>query len=193
MVRTVASSGTKAVGSKAPRKQLGGGSGSSSVYSGTSSANNVSNFGLCNHAKMWPTPSWQKGIGSFFKKNEKSLQDDDASSSSSSSSERMDADDVIVTSSSMGEGSISSSNSSSGGSSGSSASMNPRVYSDDEDKENIDPSSSPENNKDTRRSDSESPSPKIRRKANGKQKAGPTKRKKRMVLQEDSDYERDDE
>ena len=51
-----------AVASKAPRKQLGGGSGggSSSMYSNSSSSNNP-NFGLCNHAKMWPTPTWQKG------------------------------------------------------------------------------------------------------------------------------------
>jgi len=186
MVRTVAD-GKKAVGSKAPRKQLGGGSGgSSSVYSGASPSSNNANFGGFNHAKMWPTPTWQKGIGNFFKKCDKPPPEDDATSSSSCQStdnERMD-DVVIVTSSCEGSGS---SNSGGGGSSGS---MNPRVYSDDEDKENIDPSSSPELKE--VRSDSGSPSPKIRRKANGKQKAGPSKRKKRAVLQEDSDYENEE-
>jgi len=186
MVRTVAD-GKKAVGSKAPRKQLGGGSGgSSSVYSGASPSSNNANFGGFNHAKMWPTPTWQKGIGNFFKKCDKPPPEDDAASSSSCQSadnERMD--DVIVTSSCEGSGS-----SNSGGGGGSSGSMNPRVYSDDEDKENIDPSSSPELKE--VRSDSGSPSPKIRRKANGKQKAGPSKRKKRAVLQEDSDYENEE-
>lgn len=189
MVRTVAD-GKKAVGSKAPRKQLGGASRSSSVYSSStgSPASNNANFGGFNHAKMWPTPTWQKGIGNFFKKTDKP-QEDDASSSSSSHStdnDRMD-DVVIVTGHEEGSGSSGSSSSSSGGGSGSS--MAPRVYSDDEDKENIDPASSPELKESGTRSDSESPSPKLRRKSHGKQKAGPAKRKKRAVLQEDSDYE----
>jgi len=185
MVRTVAD-GKKAVGSKAPRKQLGGGAGGSrsSVYAGAGSpASNNANFGGFNHAKMWPTPTWQKGIGNFFKKCDKPVSEDDQGSSSSScqspDTERMD--DVIVTSGSS---------SSSGGDGGSSGALNPRVYSDDEDKENIDPASSPEL-KETR-SESGSPSPKIRRKANGKQKAAPSKRKKRTVLAPDSDYETED-
>jgi len=190
MVRTVAD-GKKAVGSKAPRKQLGGagGSRSGSVYAGAGSpASNNANFGGFNHAKMWPTPSWQKGIGNFFKKCDKPASEDDGGSSSSSSCQSPDTermDDVIVTSVTS-----SGSSSSSGGDGGSSGALNPRVYSDDEDKENIDPASSPEL-KETR-SEFGSPSPKIRRKANGKQKAAPSKRKKRAVLQEDSDYETED-
>lgn len=51
-----------AVAAKAPRKNFGGSSGgASSVYNSSPSSNN-SNFGLCNHAKMWPTPNWQKGM-----------------------------------------------------------------------------------------------------------------------------------
>ena len=66
-------------------------------------------------------------------------------------------------------------------------------------KENIDPSSSPEDlapamddgrcDDASRRSDSESPSPKSRRKANGKQKAPRSNKKRRMVLQVYSDDE----
>jgi len=187
MVRTVAD-GKKAVGSKAPRKNLGGASRSSAVYassSGSPSSNNA-NFGGFNHAKMWPTPSWQKGIGNFFKKSDKPQDEDAGSSSSCNSSEDQDRmDDVVIVtgSNSNGDGSSNSSSGSSG------PSMAPRGYSDDEDKENIDPASSPELKENAGRSDSGSPSPKIRRKAHGKQKAGSAKRKKRAVLQEDSDYE----
>lgn len=187
MVRTVAD-GKKAVGSKAPRKQLGGASRSSSVYSSStgSPASNNANFGGFNHAKMWPTPTWQKGIGNFFKKCDKSQEDDASSSSSSHSTDNDRMDDVVIV---TGHEESGSSGSSSSGSGGSGSSMAPRVYSDDEDKENIDPASSPELKETGTRSDSESPSPKIRRKSQGKQKAGPAKRKKRAVLQEDSDYE----
>lgn len=176
MVRTVAD-GRKAVGSKAPRKQFGGGGGggSSSASNASSISSNNPNFGLVNHAKMWPTPTWQKGIGNFFKKCERPQEEDLISQCQGTDT------DVVATTCS-----------SSGGDCGESSSSNYVIYSDDDDKENTDPASSSEGAKSKQvgrssLSDSGSPSPKIR-KANGKQKAGTLKRKKRAVFQ-DSDEE----
>jgi len=187
MVRTLADGGSKkAVAAKAPRKNLGCSSGgSSSVYSSSPSSNNP-NFGLSNHARMWPTPTWQKGINNFFKKCDKPMEEE-PSSSASDSCERMEDSDVVITSASCAG--------SSSGEGGCTSLTTERIYSDEEDKENIDPCSSPErltpkvNGRMSDGSDASSPSPKARRKPSGKQKAGPCKKKKRMVLQEDSDYD----
>lgn len=192
MVRTLADGGSKkAIASKAPRKSLGCGSGSSSnVYNASPSSNNP-NFGLVNHARMWPTPSWQKGINNFFKKCEKTVEDEENTSTTdaSDSCERMDTGDVVITS-------VSCAGSSSGDRGCCSSNHNHVCSDDEEDKENIDPSSSPErlapklNGRQSEGSDSASPSPKQRKKATGKQKAPvKSKKKKRMVLQVDSDYD----
>ena len=54
--------------SKAPRKQFGGcSSGSSS--SSTDSPARSNGPPLVNHAKMWPTPKWQKGKVHYFQSN----------------------------------------------------------------------------------------------------------------------------
>jgi len=188
MVRTLADGGSKkAVAAKAPRKNFGGGSGGSSSVYNSSPSSNSANFGSFNHARMWPTPTWQKGINNFFKKGDKPDEPEEPASNSDSS-EHLEDSDVIVTS-------VACSGSSSGDG-GSSSVTAGRIYSDEEDKENIDPSSSPERlspKVDGRTSEggsnSTSPSPKQRRKTTGKQKAGPCKKKKRMVLREDSDYE----
>ncbi|XP_065671309.1 PCNA-associated factor isoform X2 [Hydra vulgaris] len=88
MVRTRAeNSSRKAVAAKAPRKSLGGesngGSSMGSCYD--SSSKNGNSFPLINHAKMWPTPAWQKGIKSFFSKNENYEADTSCGCSSSGS------------------------------------------------------------------------------------------------------------
>ena len=48
-----------AVASKAPRKNFNAGGSSASSSSGGEAFN--SSFSAVNHAKMWPTPKWQKG------------------------------------------------------------------------------------------------------------------------------------
>lgn len=54
----------QAVASKAPRKNFNAGSSSSGA--GASEGGSNSSFNLVNHAKMWPTPKWQKGININF-------------------------------------------------------------------------------------------------------------------------------
>ncbi|XP_057308784.1 PCNA-associated factor-like isoform X1 [Hydractinia symbiolongicarpus] len=101
MVRTKAD-GIKAAGSKAPRKQFNSSSSAagSSSYSDSPLRNN--SFPLVNHAKMWPTPKWQKNINSFFTKTGKSTNNEGTTSNSSSGSssptnnERIETGDVIV-------------------------------------------------------------------------------------------------
>ncbi|XP_002163831.1 PCNA-associated factor isoform X1 [Hydra vulgaris] len=87
MVRTRAeNSSRKAVAAKAPRKSLGSESnGGSSMASCYDSSSKNGSFPLINHAKMWPTPTWQKGIKSFFSKNENYETDTSCGSSSGSS------------------------------------------------------------------------------------------------------------
>lgn len=68
MVRTRAeNTGRRAAGAKAPRKQLGGGSSSSSELG---SPGGKDKHAGGNPVKWTQTPSWQKGIGSFFGKPE---------------------------------------------------------------------------------------------------------------------------
>jgi len=50
-----------AVASKAPRKNFNAGGSSASSASGSEAGLN-SSFSAVNHAKMWPTPKWQKGL-----------------------------------------------------------------------------------------------------------------------------------
>ncbi|XP_046862711.1 PCNA-associated factor-like [Xenia sp. Carnegie-2017] len=60
MVRTKAdSSGRKVIGAKAPRKQLANPS---------STPASKDRYGAGNPVRWTPTPSWQKGIASFFSK-----------------------------------------------------------------------------------------------------------------------------
>jgi len=83
MVRTRADNcSRKAVASKAPRKNFNAG-GSSSSSSAADGSQNTS-FNVVNHAKMWPAPKWQKGIGSFFQKRENTSNENESSSGSSS-------------------------------------------------------------------------------------------------------------
>ncbi|CAH3031742.1 unnamed protein product [Pocillopora meandrina] len=76
MVRTKAdSAGRKAVGAKAPRKQFGASSSSSSVGSPNNSGGGKNKNSGGNPVKWWPSPKWQKGIGQFFPKDGASNED----------------------------------------------------------------------------------------------------------------------
>ncbi|XP_057308792.1 uncharacterized protein LOC130647073 isoform X2 [Hydractinia symbiolongicarpus] len=92
MVRTKAD-GIKAAGSKAPRKQFNSSSSAagSSSYSDSPLRNN--SFPLVNHAKMWPTPKWQKRKST---NNEGTTSNSSSGSSSPTNNERIETGDVIV-------------------------------------------------------------------------------------------------
>ena len=52
-----------AVGAKAPRKQVGGGSSSAaSSFGSPTSSGNKNKYNGGNPVKWWPSPKWQKGI-----------------------------------------------------------------------------------------------------------------------------------
>ncbi|CAH3177941.1 unnamed protein product [Porites lobata] len=70
MVRTKADGASRrAVGAKAPRKQVGGSSSAASSFgSPTSSGSSRNKYAGGNPVKWWPSPKWQKGIGEFFPK-----------------------------------------------------------------------------------------------------------------------------
>ncbi|XP_020628848.1 PCNA-associated factor-like [Orbicella faveolata] len=76
MVRTKADgAGRRAVGAKAPRKQVGGGSSSAaSSFGSPTSSGNKNKYNGGNPVKWWPSPKWQKGIGDFFPKDSTSSE-----------------------------------------------------------------------------------------------------------------------
>lgn len=76
MVRTKADgAGRRAVGAKAPRKQVGGGSSSAaSSFGSPNSSGNKNKYNGGNPVKWWPSPKWQKGIGDFFPKDNTSSE-----------------------------------------------------------------------------------------------------------------------
>lgn len=89
MVRTKADgAGRRAVGAKAPRKQVGGGSSSAaSSFGSPNSSGNKSKYNGGNPVKWWPSPKWQKGIGDFFPKDNTSSEVSTEKPSSSVASE----------------------------------------------------------------------------------------------------------